>query len=135
MGTLPRSYIKKGKRILNWDEKRISKKFKSESPTNSLNESLFQSLLPIECLEIELLKKQKLSKALKLVLQKSLVRNMESNEQEFFFYTDGSLKLQKENQSGGSTKMGLDWLQLSEDKYYIGDEGFSMKIEWSSALR
>lgn len=35
----------------------------------------------IECLEIELLKKQKLSKALELVLQKSLVRNMESNEQ------------------------------------------------------
>ena len=81
LGTLPRSYIKEGKRILDWDEKRISKKFKSESPTNSLNESLFQGLLPIECLEIELLKKQKLSKALEIVLQKSLVRNIESNEQ------------------------------------------------------
>ncbi|CAG8856276.1 12356_t:CDS:1, partial [Gigaspora margarita] len=58
------SYIKEEKRTLNWDEKRIFKKFKSKSPTNSLNESLFQDLLPIECLEIELLKKQKLSKAL-----------------------------------------------------------------------
>ncbi|CAG8805388.1 33919_t:CDS:2, partial [Gigaspora margarita] len=55
---------KEGKRILNWDEKRTSKKFKFESPTNSLNESLLQGLLSIECLEIELLKKQKLSKAL-----------------------------------------------------------------------
>ncbi|CAG8824701.1 20847_t:CDS:1, partial [Gigaspora rosea] len=64
LGMLPRSYIKEGKRILDWDEKRISKRFKSESPTNSLNESLCQGLLPIECLEIELLKKQKLSKAL-----------------------------------------------------------------------
>ncbi|CAG8634813.1 24423_t:CDS:2, partial [Gigaspora margarita] len=45
-------------------EKRTSKKFKSESPTNSLNEGLFQSLSPIKCLEIELLKKQKLSEAL-----------------------------------------------------------------------
>ncbi|CAG8857467.1 35845_t:CDS:2, partial [Gigaspora margarita] len=63
-------------------------------------------------LEIELLKKQKLSKVLELVLQKSLVRNMESNEQEFFFYTDGSLQLQKENQIGSLTKMGLGWLQL-----------------------
>ncbi|CAG8805887.1 41906_t:CDS:2, partial [Gigaspora margarita] len=80
------------------EKKRTSKKFKSESPTNSLNESLFQGLLLIECLEIELLKKQKLSKALELVLQKSFVRNMESKEQEFFFYTDGSLQLQKENQ-------------------------------------
>ncbi|CAG8600040.1 5648_t:CDS:2 [Gigaspora margarita] len=48
-------------------------------------------------LKIELLKKQKLSKALELVLQKSRVRNMESNEQEFFFYTDSFLQLQKEN--------------------------------------
>ncbi|CAG8778177.1 44911_t:CDS:2, partial [Gigaspora margarita] len=53
-------------------------------------------------------KKQKLSKALELVLQKSLVRNMESNEQEFFFYTNGSLQLQKEDQIGSSTKMGLE---------------------------
>ena len=131
MGALPRSYIKEGKRILDWDEKRISKKFKSESPTNSLNESLFQGLLPIECLEIELLKKQKLSKALEVVLQKSLVRNIESNEQEFFFYTDGSLQLQKENQIGSSTKMGLGWLQLSEDKSYIVDEGFARIRDWS----
>ncbi|CAG8833646.1 4073_t:CDS:2, partial [Gigaspora margarita] len=76
---------KEGKRILDWNEKRTSKKFKSESPTNSLNESLFQGLLPIECLELEHLKKQKLN---------------------------GSLQLQKENQIGSSTKMGLGWLQL-----------------------
>ncbi|CAG8818258.1 7922_t:CDS:2, partial [Gigaspora margarita] len=113
---------KEEKRILDWDEKRTSKKFKSKSLTNSLNESLFQGLLPIECLEIELLKKQKLSKALELVLQKSLVRNIKSNEQEFFFYTDGSLQLWKENQIGSSTKMGLGWLQLSEDKFYIVDK-------------
>ena len=135
MGTLPRSYIKEGKRILDWDEKRISKKFKSESPTNSLNESLFQGLLPIECLEIELLKKQKLSKALEVVLQKSLVRNIESNEQEFFFYTDGSLQLQKENRIGSSTKMGLGWLQLSEDKSNIVDEGFARIGDWPSSTR
>ncbi|CAG8816374.1 26149_t:CDS:2, partial [Gigaspora rosea] len=61
-------------------------------------------------------------KALELVLQKSLVRNIESNEQELFFYPDGSLQLQKENQIGISTKMGLGWLQLSEDKSYIVDE-------------
>ena len=120
---------------MDWDEKRISKKFKSESPTNSLNESLFQGLLPIECLEIELLKKQKLSKALEVVLQKSLVRNIESNEQEFFFYTDGSLQLQKENQIGSSTKMGLGWLQLSEDKSYIVDEGFARIRDWPSSTR
>ncbi|CAG8850585.1 662_t:CDS:2, partial [Gigaspora margarita] len=69
----PRSYIKEEKTILDWDKKRTSKKFKSESLTNSLNESLFQGLLPIECLEIELLKKQKLSKALELVPQKILL--------------------------------------------------------------
>ncbi|CAG8839847.1 11419_t:CDS:2, partial [Gigaspora margarita] len=53
----------------------------------------------LECLEIELLKKQKLSKALEL--------------------------LQKENQIGSLTKMGLGWLQLSEDKSYIVDEDFA----------
>ncbi|CAG8733125.1 28618_t:CDS:2 [Gigaspora margarita] len=135
LGTLPRSYTKEGKRILNWDEKRTSKKFKSELLTNSLNKSLFQDLLPIECLEIELLKKQKLSKALELVLQKSLVRNMESKEQEFFFYMDGSLQLQKENQIGSLTKMGLGWLQLSEDKSYIINEGFARIRNWSSSTR
>ncbi|CAG8782788.1 8076_t:CDS:2 [Gigaspora margarita] len=116
------------------NEKRISKKLKSELPTNSLNKSLFQGLLPIECLEIELLKKQKLSKALELVLQ-SLMRNIESNEQEFFFYTDGSLQLQKEDQIGSSTKMGLGWLQLSKDKSYIVDEGFARIRDWLSFTR
>ncbi|CAG8764743.1 22101_t:CDS:2, partial [Gigaspora rosea] len=106
LGMLPRSYFKEGKRVLNWDKKRIPKKFKSESPTNSLNESLLQGLLPIECLEIELLKKLKLSKALEL--------------------------LQKENQIGSSTKMGLGWLQLSEDMFYIVDEGFARIRDWSS---
>ncbi|CAG8847844.1 6942_t:CDS:2, partial [Gigaspora margarita] len=114
------------------ERKRTSKKFKSESPTNSLNESLFRGLLPIECLEIELLKKQKLSKALELVLQKSLVRNMESNKQDFFFYTDGSLQLQKKDQIGSSTKMGLGWLQLSENKSYIVNKGFARIRDWSS---
>ncbi|CAG8814801.1 45176_t:CDS:2, partial [Gigaspora margarita] len=41
LGTLPRSYIKEGKRILNWNKKRTFKKFKSKLLTNSLNESLF----------------------------------------------------------------------------------------------
>ncbi|CAG8833075.1 13494_t:CDS:2, partial [Gigaspora margarita] len=85
LGMLPRSYIKEGKRILNWNEKRTSKKFKSDSLTNSLNE---------------------------VSTAKKFVRNMESNEQEFFFYTNGSLQLQKEDQIGSSTKMGLGWLQL-----------------------
>ncbi|CAG8462410.1 26910_t:CDS:2, partial [Gigaspora margarita] len=40
LGTLPRSYIKDRKRILDLDEKRISKKIKSELSTNSLNENL-----------------------------------------------------------------------------------------------
>ncbi|CAG8810489.1 19957_t:CDS:2 [Gigaspora margarita] len=93
------------------------------------------SLLSIEYLEIELSKKQKLNKALELVLQKSLVRNMESNEQEFFFYMDSSLQLQKEDQIGSLTKMGLGWLQLSKDKSYIVDEDFARIRNWPSSTR
>ncbi|CAG8697609.1 22796_t:CDS:2, partial [Gigaspora rosea] len=133
LGTLPKSYLKGKTRILDLEQERITGKFKMESPTNYPGESPFHSVSPLEGPELELLKKQNFNESLETVLQKSLVRNIESGEKELFFYTDGSLQLRSMDRSNSKMVMELGWLQLSNDNSYILDKGYAKIRDWPSS--
>jgi hypothetical protein len=74
-------------------------------------------------LDIELIKKQRLSKEIKELLISKNQKNQLNTDNELIFYTDGSLKKAATNNASDFDHMGAGWIQVDTEEEKVIDEG------------
>src|SRR5689334_19541703 len=106
---------------------------KSRSINLSSNERQVTEVV-CEDLDIELIKKQQVSKKLKEELISRMIKNQTKNRENLIFYTDGSLKKTSKDQVE-EDDMGAGWLQLDENENEVVDRGAIGIRNWPSSMK
>ena len=132
-GVLPRGYPKENTRLVDLKESRIAKKARSLLEIIDNHEQRLSSTIQIDTLEIELIKNQGFSTTFSKILQRQFNENLQRENKTLIYYTDGSLSTRKDITQ--STKMGIGWVQVNNNKSVQLDEGFAKIKYWPSSTR
>jgi len=126
--------VRKGEEItLELDQEMINNPEKSRSFNLNPDEKPVIEVI-CEDLDIELIKKQRLSEKLKKELIGKFIKNQAENNEELIFYTDGSLK--KISKDGlESDCMGAGWVQLNANEEEAIDKGAVGIRNWPSSTK
>jgi len=88
-----------------------------------------------DSLDVELIKKQRLSRELKELLITKNQKNQLNSDKEFIFYTDGSLKKIVAKNNLDYDRMGAGWLQVDTKEERVVDEGAVGARNWPSSTK
>jgi len=108
------------------EHNKLIKPSKHESPVK---------VIVCEDLDIELIKKQRLSQELKEELIQKNQKNKLENNKELIFYTDRSLKKSATENSTETDRMGIGWVQVDSEEEEVIDEGTIGARNWPSSTK
>ena len=86
----------------------------------------------IDRLEVDIIKRQKLSKYCEKILLEQLGKNIKAGKKLLAFYTDGSLAKEKLDEVI-TCKQGLGWLQVDENENFKVQDGSLSIQQWPSS--
>ena len=133
-GSVSRFIKKKEEFYLELDGEMINGIKESDSPRPSCSERLAEEVR-CEDLDVELIRKQRISQELKDDLIRRNQTNHMRKESELIFYTDGSLRRSSTEEKPKIDRMGIGWVQVDDDEKVIIDEGRVGARNWPSSTK
>ena len=133
-GSISRFIRKREEIMLELEYEMINGLEKDSKTRPTLDESILEEV-KIEDLDIELIKKQRLSQNLKKDLIKRNRKSYTREDPELVFFTDGSLRKSQASVGPKEDHMGVGWVQVDNKEEAILDEGKVGARNWPSSTK